>query len=156
MRPANGSFDLFCAGFAIFGLVRRDSRATIPEMPDISTSKTPAQKAAVTVAKAAFAAKKARSTLDRTAAKRGRLMGAIVAGGKTIVVSFLRTMYVLWLQVTGLIFVMFAVMGASALAMQYKKDHFADRQRLYVTIIFIAVCVWFGLVSFFRAKKKGN
>lgn len=125
-------------------------------MPEISTSKTPAQKAAVTVAKAAFVARNARSTLDRTAAKKGRLMGAILAGGKTIVVSFLRTMYVLWLQVTGLIFVVFAVMGASALAMQYKKDHFADRHRLYITILFIGVCAWFGLVSFFRAKKKGK
>jgi len=81
-------------------------------------------------------------------------MGALLAGGKTIVVSFARTMYVLWLQVTGLIFVMFAVMAASALVMQYKKDHFADRHRLYITIIFIGVCSWFGLVSFFRAKKK--
>lgn len=125
-------------------------------MPEISTSKTPAQKAAITVAKAAFVARNARSTLDRTAAKKGRLMGAILAGGKTIVVSFLRTMYVLWLQVTGLIFVVFAVMGASALAMQYKKDHFADRHRLYITILFIGVCAWFGLVSFFRAKKKGK
>lgn len=125
-------------------------------MPEVSTSKTPAQKAAVTVAKAAFVAKRARSTLDRTAAKKGRIMGAILAGGKTIVVSFMRTMYVLWLQVTGLIFVVFAVMGASALAMQYKKDHFADRHRLYITILFIGVCAWFGLVSFFRAKKKGK
>lgn len=125
-------------------------------MPDISTTKTPAQKAAVSVAKAAFAAKKARSTLDRTAASKGRIMGAILAGGKTIVVSFARTMYVLWLQVTGLIFVVFAVMGASALAMQYKKDHFADRNRFYVTILFICVCAWFGLVSFVRAKKKGK
>lgn len=125
-------------------------------MPEISTSKTPAQKAALTVAKATFAAKNARSMLDRTAAKKGRLMGAILAGGKTIVVSFLRTMYVLWLQVTGLIFVVFAVMGASALAMQYKKDHFADRHRLYITLLFIGVCAWFGLVSFFRANKKGK
>ncbi|MGE5321909.1 MAG: hypothetical protein ACM3SW_03565 [Actinomycetota bacterium] len=125
-------------------------------MPDISTTKTPSQKAAVTVAKAAFAAKKARASLDRAAAKRGRFMGAIVAGGKTIVVSFARTIYVLWLQVTGLIFVMFAVMGVSALAMQYKKDHFADRHRLYITILFIGVCSWFGLVSFLRAKKKGK
>ena len=125
-------------------------------MPEISTSKTPAQKAALTVAKATFVARNARSMLDRTAAKKGRLMGAILAGGKTIVVSFLRTMYVLWLQVTGLIFVVFAVMGASALAMQYKKDHFADRHRLYITLLFIGVCAWFGLVSFFRANKKGK
>jgi hypothetical protein len=107
-------------------------------MPEISTAKSPVQRAKTPVK------------------KKDRLVGAIFAGAKTLVVSFARTLYVLWLQVTGLIFVLFAVTGSSALIRQYRADHFADRHRFWLTVVFTAVCAWFGLVSFFRAKKKGK
>ncbi len=86
--------------------------------------------------------------------KRERLMGAIFAGAKTLLFSFARTLYVLWLQVTGLVFVLFAATGGSALVRQYRADHFADRHRFWLTVLFTGVCAWFGLVSFVRAKKK--
>ena len=105
-------------------------------MPEISTAKSPVQRAKTPIH------------------KKDRLLGAIFAGGKTMVLSFARTFYVLWLQVTGLIFIVFAVMGGSALLAQYRKDHFTDRNRFWVTVLFSVVCAWFGLVSFFRAKKK--
>jgi len=85
--------------------------------------------------------------------KKDRLLNAIFAGGKTILVSFARTLYALWLQVTGLMFVMFTVMAASALLAQYHKDHFADRKRLWVTAASLIVFLWFTLVSFRRANK---
>jgi len=85
--------------------------------------------------------------------KKDRLLNAIFAGGKTILVSFARTLYALWLQVTGLMFVMFTVMAASALVAQYHKDHFADRKRLWVTAASLIVFLWFTLVSFRRANK---
>ena len=86
--------------------------------------------------------------------KRDRLLGAIFAGAKTMLVSFARTFYVLWLQVTGLLFVLFAVTGGSALIRQYRADHFADRHRFWLTVLFTAVCAWFGVVSFVRARRK--
>jgi magnesium-transporting ATPase (P-type) len=107
-------------------------------MPEISTAKSPVQRAKTQVQ------------------KKDRLLGAIFAGAKTLVVSLARTLYVLWLQVTGLIFVLFAVTGGSALIRQYRADHFADRHRFWLTLAFTTVCAWFGVVSFFRAKKKGK
>jgi hypothetical protein len=106
-------------------------------MPEISTAKSPVQR-------------------GKPSVKKDRLLGAIFAGGKTMLVSFARTFYVLWLQVTGLIFVLFAVTGSSALIRQYRADHFADRHRFWLTVAFTVVCAWFGLVSFFRAKRKGK
>lgn len=85
--------------------------------------------------------------------KRDRLLGAILAGSKTVLVSFMRTFYALWLQVTGLFFVMFTVMASSALVKQYRSDHFADRHRFWLTVAFLVVSLWFTLVSFRRAKS---
>ena len=93
-----------------------------------------------------------KNVLQSTAGK-DRLLKAIFAGGKTIMVSFARTLYALWLQVTGLIFVMFTVMSGSALVKQYRADHFADRKRLWFTAVFLMVSLWFTLVSFRRASK---
>lgn len=104
-------------------------------MPEISTAKSPVQRAKAPV-------------------KKDRLLGAIFAGGKTMLVSFARTFYVLWLQVTGLMFVLFTITGGSALIRQYRADHFADRHRFWLTVAFTVVCAWFGLVSFFRARRK--
>jgi uncharacterized membrane protein len=89
----------------------------------------------------------------RSTAGKDRLLKAVFAGGKTILVSFARTLYALWLQVTGLVFAMFAVMSASALVKQYRADHFADRQRFLMTTAFFIVSLWFTLVSFRRANK---
>jgi RsiW-degrading membrane proteinase PrsW (M82 family) len=85
--------------------------------------------------------------------RKDRLLNAIFAGGKTILVSLGRTLYALWLQTTGLVFAVFTVMAATALVRQYQKDHFVDRQRLWLTGAFALVCLWFTLVSFRRAKK---
>ncbi len=92
-------------------------------------------------------------TAKPQAQKRDRLLGAIFAGGKTILVSFMRTFYALWLQVTGLFFVLFTIMFSSNLVRQYRANHFADRHRFWLTVGFLVVSLWFTLVSFRRAKS---
>lgn len=88
--------------------------------------------------------------------KKDRLLGAFFAGGKTMLLSFARTFYVLWLQATGLFFIVFTVMGSAALIRQYGADHFADRHRLWITLGFTVVSAWFTLISFNRAKKTSR
>ena len=97
-------------------------------MPDASTAKAPVQ-------------------------KRDRLIGALFAGGKTLIVSFAKTFYALWLEVTGLLFAIFTVTGGSALFRQYRADHFQDHSRLLTVGAFTAICGWFTLVSFVRARR---
>ena len=89
----------------------------------------------------------------QTVAKKDRLLKAAFAGGKSLVVSFGRAFYALWLQTTGLMFVFFTLGGAASLVRQYRRDHFADHQRLAIETIFTLVCLWFTMVSFSRAKR---
>ena len=99
------------------------------------------------------AAKKAAST-----AKKDRFMGAILAGGKTFLSAIGRAMYALWLQVSGLIYVMFTVVSGSALIRQYRANHnhLANTRPFWQIGAFFAVCLYFTVVSFSRAKKTMN
>jgi hypothetical protein len=85
--------------------------------------------------------------------KKDRFLNAVVAGGKSFVVSVGRTFYAFWLQATGLIFVLFTVFGASALVRQYRADHFADHKRLFIVSAFTLVCGYFTLHSFIKASR---
>src|SRR5689334_10952852 len=93
------------------------------------------------------------STAKAPAQKRDRLVGAIFSAGKSLVVSFLKTFYALWLEVTGMLFAVFAVMGGAALLRQYRADHFVDRSRLLTVGAFTVVCGWFTLISFLKARR---
>jgi len=85
--------------------------------------------------------------------KKDRFLGALLAGGKTLIVSFAKTFYALWLEVTGLLFATFTVVGGSALVRQYRADHFHERSRLLGVGAFTVICGWFTLVSFVRARR---
>ena len=84
---------------------------------------------------------------------RNRTLHAFLVAGKGFAISFAKTMYALWLEVTGLLFAVLMVAGASALVRQYGHDHFADRRRLIGVSIFTVVCAYFAVVSFVRAKR---
>jgi hypothetical protein len=92
----------------------------------------------------------------QTVVKKDRLLRAVFAGGKSFIVSISRAFYALWLQTTGLMFVFFTLAGGFSLIRQYRKDHFADHQRLAIETIFTLVCFWFTMVSFARAKRTSK
>ena len=92
----------------------------------------------------------------QTVVKKDRILNAVFAGGKSFIVSVSRAFYALWLQTTGLMFVFFTLGGAASIIRQYKRDHFADHQRLAIEIIFTLVCLWFTVVSFSRAKRTSK
>jgi hypothetical protein len=50
-------------------------------------------------------------------------------------------------------FLCFTLGGGASLIRQYRKDHFADHQRLIIEVLFTVVCLWFTVVSFSRAKR---
>jgi hypothetical protein len=87
---------------------------------------------------------------------KSRLGKAPFVGARTAVMSFLRTFYVLWLQVTGFMFAVFTALGVFALVRLHKAGTFwTDHQRMWLTLAFTVVCGWFTLVSFVRAGR-GN
>src|SRR5438270_12920035 len=85
--------------------------------------------------------------------KKDRLLNAVFAGGKSFVTSVSRTFYAFWLQTTGLMFVLFTVLGASSLVRQYHKDHFPDHQRVILQSIPTLLCLYFTVHSFLKASR---
>lgn len=84
--------------------------------------------------------------------KKDRLLNAIFAGGKSFLVSVSRTFYAFWLQATGLIFILFTVLGASDLVRHYHK-HNLDQKRALIVGTLTLVCGYFTLHSFVKASR---
>jgi hypothetical protein len=66
--------------------------------------------------------------------------------------SFLRVGHVLWLEVTGFFFAVFAIIGGAALVREIQVH--AVLSRLVILAIFTLVFAWFAASSFLRARKR--
>jgi len=108
------------------------------KMAQISTSKPTTQKAA---------------TGKPVIQKKDRLWGALWAGGKTVAVSFAKTGYALWLEVTGVLCALVTFRYASALAHEYQVHRMTDPRRFWTFAIFTGLFLWFTLLSFIKAKR---
>jgi hypothetical protein len=64
----------------------------------------------------------------------------------------------LWLEVTGLVFLIIAVSGGAAVAHEYAKYQagHAGFGRVGIAICFTVTFAWFGVSSFWRVKRKGK
>jgi cell division protein FtsW (lipid II flippase) len=93
------------------------------------------------------------SSVIKNVQKKDKLLGAILASTKTVAISFGRTFYALWLQVTGLIFVGFVIKCSADLFRQYTTNHFANRRPFWWTITWLTIFLWFTLVSFRKASR---
>lgn len=62
----------------------------------------------------------------------------------------------LWLEVTGFIFLCFAIIGSFAFLREYRawKLSGVGQNRMATTLVFTAVFAWFGLSSFWRARRS--
>jgi len=88
-------------------------------------------------------------------ARKSRTLSAIMGGVRTTVRSFSRALHQLWLEVTGTLFLTIAAFGVIALIREYMKYQ-AGRGtigRVAVAVCFTLTFVWFGLTSFWRARK---
>jgi hypothetical protein len=84
--------------------------------------------------------------------KKDRLFGAIVSSTKSVLITFGRTFYAFWLQMTGLLFIFFTMGGIGALIKQY-HTHFANHKDVAIAGIFTFVCFCFTVQSFVKARK---
>jgi hypothetical protein len=90
-------------------------------------------------------------------AKRSRTLRAMTGAISTTAGAFGRVLHQLWLEVTGVVFLVMAASGAVALAHEYAKYQtgHAGFGRVAVAICFTVTFAWFGVSSFLRVKKKG-
>jgi hypothetical protein len=88
--------------------------------------------------------------------KRSRTYGAFLSGARATLGHFAQVLRQLWLEVTGFVFLAFATVGAVALVKEFSAYHArrAAPSRLAAAAGFTLVFAWFGVSSFFKARKK--
>jgi hypothetical protein len=91
-------------------------------------------------------------------AGRNRRLGAVMSGVRTTARSFGRAAHQLWLEVTGVVFLVMALSFAGASVKEYGKYHAgqASLGRVAVAICFTVTFAWFGLSSFWRVRRKSQ
>jgi hypothetical protein len=91
-------------------------------------------------------------------AKRSRTVRAATGAVATTGRVFGRVLHQLWLEVTGVIFLIMAVSFGGATVKEYGKYHAGQVGvgRVAVAICFTAAFAWFGVSSFWRVRKKGS
>jgi len=90
-------------------------------------------------------------------AKLSRTVRAVTGAATATARAFGKVLHQLWLEVTGLVFLLMAASGGAGAAHEYAKYQ-AGRVglgRVVVAICFTVTFAWFGISSFLRVRKKG-
>jgi hypothetical protein len=89
-------------------------------------------------------------------AGRNRTLNAVMIGARTTGRSLGRAAHQLWLEITGLFFLIMALSFAGATVKEYEKYHAggAGFSRIAITIGCTLTFAWFGLSSFWKARRK--
>jgi hypothetical protein len=85
--------------------------------------------------------------------RKSRTVNALGSAARVTLRSVTRVGHVLWLEVTGLFFVAFGVIGSLAAWHEYSK-HRIVTGRFAAAVCFMVLFAWFGLSSFYRARRK--
>jgi hypothetical protein len=88
--------------------------------------------------------------------KRSRTYSAVQSGARATLSHFAGVVRQLWLEVTGFVFLAFAVAGGVALVREYAAFHAgkAVGSRVAVAAGFTLMFAWFGGSSFLRARTR--
>ena len=82
-----------------------------------------------------------------------RLLRAAWTAARTTAGSVARVLHLLWLEVTGVFFLAFAGLGAVAWWHEYRLHGWMYGRTLLASA-FTLLFVWFGVTSFWRARKR--
>ncbi len=85
-------------------------------------------------------------------AARSRLLQATWSGVSATVRSFTHVLHLLFLEVTGFLFLALTVFFAGAAVREYHKHALSGKT--YLAAGFAVVFLWFGVSSFWRANGK--
>jgi hypothetical protein len=91
-------------------------------------------------------------------AGENRWARAFYRGGSSFLGSVGHVIHALWLEVTGFLFLVLAVIGAGATIREYHRYLVgtAPRNRVVLAAIFTLLFVYFGIESFWRARRKSK
>jgi hypothetical protein len=87
-----------------------------------------------------------------------RWVRAFYSAGRVTASSVSRVMHVLWLEVTGFLFLVLAVIGGGAAVREYHRyvAGTTTRGRIAVAAVFALLFLYFGVNSFWLSRKKGR
>ncbi len=91
-------------------------------------------------------------------AGRNRTLSAVMSGVRTTGRSVGRAAHQLWLEVTGFFFLIMTLGFATGAVKEYGKYTAggAGSGRLAIAVCFTLTFAWFGLSSFWRARRRGQ
>jgi hypothetical protein len=89
---------------------------------------------------------------------RSRTYNALKSAALTTARSFSRAAHQLWLEVMGLLFLIMALSFAIGTVREYGKYHAGGTGagRVAITFCCALTFAWFGLSSFWRARRRGQ
>ncbi len=81
---------------------------------------------------------------------------SFLRGAGAFVGTVSKVLHLLFLEVTGFVFLCFAIIGGFALMREYPKmvAGQVSHGRFGVTLAFTVMFAWFGVTSFWRARRK--
>ena len=94
----------------------------------------------------------------RDMAGRSRRVNAVMRAARATGRTFAHILHLLWLEVTGTVFLAMAGVGGIALAREYAKyaaGH-ATAGRVAIAACFTLTFAWFGLSSFWRVHRRSQ
>jgi hypothetical protein len=91
-------------------------------------------------------------------ARRSRTVRAMGGAAKATARAFQGVLHKLWLEVTGLVFLVMAAGGGAEAAHEYARYQAgkAGPGRVAAIICFTVTFTWFGVSSFWRVRQKGK
>ncbi|PSH03115.1 MAG: hypothetical protein CXZ00_13885 [Acidobacteria bacterium] len=94
--------------------------------------------------------------LRGTGGRNTRILGALWSGVMALLRSVLASVRVLFLQVSGFIFICFSIIFVSAFVHEFRKyvEHQVGMPRVVVAGAIGAMFFYFGMSSFWRARRK--
>ena len=89
-------------------------------------------------------------------AGQSRTLAAVAQAGRVTLRSFGRVLHLLWLEVTGFVFLAMAAIGGVALSREYVKYQAGQTGpgRVIIAVCFCLAFGYFGLSSFWRVRRK--
>ncbi len=89
-------------------------------------------------------------------AGRSRTFNAFMGAVRATARSFGNVLHQLWLELTGVIFLLMAVSFTGASFKEYGKYHAGQigAARVAIAVFFAVTFTWFGVSSFWRVRKK--
>lgn len=87
-----------------------------------------------------------------------RWLRALYRAGSVTVQSVSRVLHVLWLEVTGLMFLLFALIGGAAAMREYHRHASGSGSagKMMLAAFFAVLFTYFGVTSFWRSRRRAR